>query len=61
VFLHLLDAVEVILLKSFGAGGSVVPFDIGILLGLAGLDVDQANTGDLRLLQDRHDLDVAVL
>jgi len=47
VILHLFDAVEVIPSKPFRPDSSVVPFDIGILLGLAWLDVDQP---DPRLL-----------
>ena len=48
MFLHLIDAVEVISSKPFGPHSPVVSLDIGILLGLVGLDVDHADPGFLR-------------
>ncbi len=42
-----LNAVEVVSPQPFCSNGPVVPLDIGILLRLAGLDVDQANPGVL--------------
>ncbi len=39
--MYLLNAVEVVSPQPFGANGPVVPFDIGILLRLARLNVDQ--------------------
>ncbi len=43
--LHLLDAVNVISPQPFGSDSPVISFDIGILLRLARLDVDQADPG----------------
>ncbi len=46
--LHRLDAREVVPPQPFGANGPIVSFDIGVLLWLAPLDIDQADPCVLR-------------
>ena len=41
MLMHLLDVVEVISSQPSGADGSIVAFDIGVLLRFSSLDVDQ--------------------
>lgn len=43
--LHLLDAVEMVSPQPFGADRAVVAFDIGVLVRLSRLDIDQADLG----------------
>jgi hypothetical protein len=48
VILHLLDCVPDELAEPFLADRPIVAFDIGVLLWLAGLDIEQANAALLR-------------
>lgn len=41
--LGLLDAVDVVLVQPFVLDGAVVALDVGVLLGLTGLDVGQGD------------------
>ena len=62
MLLHFFDAVEVIPPKPFRADSRVVSLDIGVLLRLARLNVDQADSNLLRpVLKTTADLFGAVV